>query len=321
MNTVFDMPIKHGNLLKVKFILSVFLFLMVLTTSSSQEESFNLDSLFLQTIPNKSYSKSSGPLVYIDKGHNNYHTLQDRFKPFGELLEYDGYKVDELEDISSLNQNQPKVLVIANAISETNVSDWNSPILQAFSEREIDTIVTWVKNGGSLLLIADHFPFPEAISNLSKAFGFTSSNSFVIKKESKKGWYSYTKHEKTLTTIGTEIIGKPKLDSIMSFTGHCFKIENKSAISVFDLNNDYMAILPKKYTNNGSEDIVMISDLTDWSQGAVATFGKGKVAFFAEAAMFTTQLYGKDKVPMGFNAPLAKNNTVFIQGILKWLTN
>ena len=320
MNVSFAEAIRFGNLLKVNLVLSLSLMFFVPSTSLCQGN-FNLDSLFSKKIVDKSYSRSSGPLVLIDKGHNNYHTLQGRFKPFGKLLEYDGYRVDELSDIMLLNQLQPDVLVIANAIHRDNVSNWTSTISQAFLTDEIDIIVKWVKNGGALLLIADHFPFPEAIMDLSKKFGFVSSNSFVIKKQSGKGWFSYTREEKTLNTSALEIIGKPNLDSIMSFTGHCFKIENKNASSIFDLNIGYKAILPKRYAKNSSEDIIINNDLTDCSQGAITSFGKGKVAFFAEAAMFTSQLYGQDKVPMGFNSPLAESNIIFIQGILKWLTD
>src|SRR4029453_17380278 len=54
-------------------------------------------------------------------------------------------------------------------------------------------------------------------------------------------------------------------------------------------------------------------------QGAVLTFGKGRVAVFGEAAMFSAQLAGPDKEPMGMNASVAKNNPQFLINVMHWL--
>jgi hypothetical protein len=55
-------------------------------------------------------------------------------------------------------------------------------------------------------------------------------------------------------------------------------------------------------------------------QGAVIVFGKGKVAVFGEAAMFSAQLAGPNKVPMGMNAPGAEKNAQLALNVLRWLT-
>jgi hypothetical protein len=52
----------------------------------------------------------------------------------------------------------------------------------AFSPTEIEVVKNWVKDGGSLLLIADHMPFAGAVADLAKAFGFIFFNGFAIKK-------------------------------------------------------------------------------------------------------------------------------------------
>lgn len=67
--------------------------------------------------------------------------------------------------------NHTDVLVIANALHAHNVSNWAKPIYQAFSSQEIKDIKSWVNNGGSLLLISDHMPFPGAIDSLAFSFG------------------------------------------------------------------------------------------------------------------------------------------------------
>jgi len=57
-----------------------------------------------------------------------------------------------------------------------------------------------------------------------------------------------------------------------------------------------------------------------WHQGVVMKVGKGRVAIFGEAAMFSAQLQGPQKRPMGMNAPGAKQNTQFLLNVIHWLS-
>jgi hypothetical protein len=44
------------------------------------------------------------------------------------------------------------------------------------------------------------------------------------------------------------------------------------------------------------------------------------VAVFGEAAMFSAQLAGPARMPMGMNHPLAKQNTQFALNVMHWLS-
>jgi hypothetical protein len=57
-----------------------------------------------------------------------------------------------------------------------------------------------------------------------------------------------------------------------------------------------------------------------WSQGAVLRFGKGRVALFGEAAMFTAQLAGPQRTRVGMNSPDAPQNAQLLLNVLHWLT-
>jgi hypothetical protein len=57
-----------------------------------------------------------------------------------------------------------------------------------------------------------------------------------------------------------------------------------------------------------------------WQQGAVLHYGKGRIAFFGEAAMFTAQLLGPRQDPMGLNNPRARQNQQFLLNVVHWLT-
>lgn len=49
--------------------------------------------------------------------------------------------------------------------------------------------------------------------------------------------------------------------------------------------------------------------------------GKGKIAFFGEAAMFTAQLAGRNQFKVGMNAKGAEENYKLLLNIMTWLSN
>ena len=49
------------------------------------------------------------------------------------------------------------------------------------------------------------------------------------------------------------------------------------------------------------------------------TVGKGRLAIFGEAAMFTAQLAGPARSPAGFNHPAASENAQFVLNVMHWL--
>ena len=57
-----------------------------------------------------------------------------------------------------------------------------------------------------------------------------------------------------------------------------------------------------------------------WLQGAVLRLGKGRVAVFGEAAMFSAQISGSEKRPMGMNHPDASENARFLLNVFHWLS-
>jgi len=132
---------------------------------------------------NPAPDNTRGVTVLIDETHNNFHTKEGRYKPFSLLLENDGYTVNsiapEMDFNATLTANPHAVLLIANPLNASNnIPDskgkvtWSDPIRSAFTNDEIDGLVNWVKAGGSLMLIADHYPFPGAVNTLAQRFGF-----------------------------------------------------------------------------------------------------------------------------------------------------
>jgi len=297
----------------------IFLFLYLLTGLVFPQQISDPD--FNPPIFNPAYPSGKGSKICIDEAHNNFHTMDGRYKPFAELLEKEGYIVNPLKDTIRQNTlDDVDILVISNALNIRNTEEWTLPTPSAFTKDEIQNIADWVENGGSLFLIADHMPFPGAAHDLAKVFGFELSNGFAIDTTTGGGSDLFTLKNGTLEenfiTNGKNKL--EKVDSIYSFTGEAFQIPD-NATPVLVLNNNFISLMPDTAWNF-KKDTPQIS-VAGWFQGAVKKFGKGKVAIWGEAAMFSAQIAGDQKVKVGMNSPSAKYNYQLLLNIIHWLDN
>ena len=276
------------------------------------------DTSYKPTIAHPAYEAGKGSVVFIDEGHFNFHTKDGRYTAFARLLERDGYVVEGYEGIFNKKQlSQGKILVISNALNELNVQNWYLPNPSAFTKKEIKTVKKWVANGGSLFLIADHMPMAGAAEDLAAAFGFTFTNGFVLDTVD-QGPGFFKKSDGTLVeSIITE--GRNKSEQIsqaVSFTGQAFKIPAQ-AEPVLLLNDNFVNLLPDTaWVFNESTQRIPAKG---WCQGAYMKYGKGRIAIFGEAAMFTAQLAGPEKRKAGMNHPIAAENYQLLLNIVHWL--
>jgi len=276
------------------------------------------DTSFSPEIKNPAYSFGKGPVVFIDRGHNNFHTRDGRFKPFANLLEKDGYIVQDYNGMFE----EPKlkeggILVISNALNVINTENWYLPTPSAFTKAEIQSIVNWVQKGGSLFLIADHMPMAGAGADLASEFGFLFSNGFVLSKEGSGTAFFNTE----LGSLKESIITKgrdpsEKVTQIVTFTGQGFQIP-ADAVPILVFDDDYLNFLPD--TAWVFNDKTTKNSVTGWSQGAFKKFGEGRVVVFGEAAMFTAQLAGPQKTMVGMNSEIAEENYRLLLNIIHWL--
>ena len=272
-------------------------------------------------IPHPAYVHDQGPRVVVDAGHHNFHTADGRYKPFAGLLRRDGYRVtSSTASFTTDSLNAADVLVIANALNAVNDDgNWSLPTPSAFTPQEIIAVRKWVENGGALFLIVDHMPFPGAAGDLARAFGVEFSNGFAFRGDEKGGGkISFTPHNGLRP--GPWVEGRSpaeKIDSVVTFTGSAFYPgPNTQPVLVFT--DGFVSLTPEVAWQFRPETPKV--PIEGWCQGAVLTRGKGHVAVFGEAAMFTAQLAGKQKTPMGMNSPDAKQNYQFLLNIMHWLT-
>jgi hypothetical protein len=283
------------------------------------------DSSFIYPIAAPAYPSGGGPKVLIDEAHNNFHTMSGRFLAFARLLRSDGYVV--AANGSKFTRGAldgARILVISNALAPENADgEWSLPTPSAFDSAEIAAVREWVWEGGSLWLIADHMPFPGAAGVLAAEFGVLMSNGFATDENEQDGRMLFSRTGDTRkggTLADHPITGgrndAERVDSIVSFTGQAFRLDAPGA-PLMTLGRGNVLLLPEvAWQFSRLTQRVPASGML---QGAALSYGRGRVTVFGEAAMFSAQLAGPDRAPVGMNDPAAPGNPQFLLNIAHWL--
>ncbi|MBO3699370.1 hypothetical protein [Roseivirga sp. E12] len=288
-----------------------YLFLLFLSIQAYAQQVGDPD--FNHEISKPLYAKGKGLKVAIDAGHNNFHTLDGRYASFGKLLSEDGFQMSELSgEINDEKLKEINVLVISNPIHESNIGNWVLPNPSAYSLAEIQSINNWVKGGGRLFLIADHMPFGGAAATLAESFGFNFTNGFA-RFPSQNGFDEWTKADQTL--LNNSIT--QGIDHVMSFTGQAFEIPEE-ATGLLRFPEGSFSLEPDTAWRFNED--TNRRKIGGWFQGALLEYGSGRVAVFGEAAMFTTQLAGAQKMKVGMNTNGAEGNAILLRNVMAWLS-
>lgn len=315
-----------------KSLLALFLIFLVVVTGCTSDSQLTKPEPESEQEPEQEPEPGSKLVVLVDEAHNNYHRVNGRYAPFATLLENNGYDVRSSNSL--FNEEALKladVLVISNALADRNVGNWSLPTPSAFSNKEIETVRTWVDKGGSLLLIADHMPFPGAAAKLAAAFGVNFNNGFAYTYSSRLRWPYWCLRGKQIQIFrrsNSSLVDHPitrglntteQVDSVATFTGQAFQADTIQPLLVFG--PTAISLMPEAAWefSSGTPQI----SVDGWFQGAVKKYGGGRAAFFGEAAMFTEQNCEDDigRAPMGMNAPEASQDARFVLNLFHWLTD
>jgi hypothetical protein len=282
-----------------------------ITATGQQQPDSNFDA----SVTHPAYPKTH-PRILFDEAHNNFHTAAGRYKPFVDLITNDGYQVvPNKQKFATETLKEFQVLVIANALGSSN-ADAPEASDPAFTQPECDTVREWVRNGGALLLIADHAPAGGAAAILGASFGVEMSKAYTGDPANFQrialdvSWIMYSRENKAL---GDHAITRGRDDSerinrVLSFTGQSLKGPQGStpllklsdaAYDVFDGNKPQQA---------------KIGSAAGRSQAVALEFGKGRVVVFGEAAMLTAQ-----EKNFGMNYPGVDNRQLALN-VMHWLT-
>jgi hypothetical protein len=302
------------------------MFALAAFTAASVEAQQVADNSYNPPIENPAYPQNSGPVVVIDEAHFNFHTMEGRFKPFATLLQRDGFVVrPSTSQFSAESLQGVDILVIANARAESTAAqepNYRSPVPPAFTDAEVQAVRTWVENGGSLWLIADHYPWPGAADNLASAFGVRMFNGYAMRESSRDPDFYFRRsnstevlsdHPTSNGRTATEGVSKE-----VSFTGSAFEVDaDRNAQPLLTLGPNVVSIMATRAWT-WDRNTPRIPNEGDF-QGAVMRVGEGRVAVFGEAAMFSAQ-FRSDGSKMGMNAPYAEENYKFVLNVSHWLS-
>jgi hypothetical protein len=279
------------------------------------------DSAYRPSVTHPAYAAGTGPVVYVDEAHHNFHTATGNFLAFARLLAADGYTVRRFQGaLSRASLDSIHVLVISNAIAAENATKWSRPVRSAFTDAEVAAVQHWTESGGALLLIADHMPMAGSTLKLGAAFGTYFLDGFAM--DPSAGWSGVTMFRRSDGSLAPHPITdgrnpEERIDSVASFTGSAF---------THDEPVDQLMILPKTTVVLLPQVAWRFSDSTPaivgshMLQGAVRVVGRGRIAVFGEAGMFTAQRRGPQRLPMGLNDPRASQNAQFVLNVMHWLT-
>lgn len=265
------------------------------------------------------------PKILFDEAHNNMHTSTGTYSPFVNLITNDGCIVKpNSTPFSKASLDGYDVLVISNAKGGKH----NFKYKAAFTDLECSIVKEWVVQGGSLLLIADHYPMGSAAENLAQQFGVhmfngeTSDSIYFEGNSSFKDKLVFSRENKLL--LENEITqGKNQneiVTKVISDRGQCLSVP-PSAIVILKLSPSSYQTLPDSIWDIGTTTYTRFTDPTSAfgnCQGLALKFGKGRVIILGEAAMITAQIFDGEK--FGMNTP-GNDNKQFALNIIHWLAD
>lgn len=277
-----------------------------------------------QAIVAKPAYAAQHPIVLFDEGHANAHTLGGNFRAFGELLRNDGYAVQTSDTpFWPAVLARAKVLVIVNASGDPrpklfgiNLKPFEKGHREApaFRAEEIEAVRAWVQNGGSLLFVADHYPFGSSASALAAAFGVTMHCGFTEVAKQYPGQtdssairFSRANGLLTDSPIANGRNASERLEVVQSFTGQSLDAREGTPILALPPSAiEYVPPPPQFKPARAGK-----------AQGYAIEYGRGRVVVLGEAGMLAAQVDRGAK--FGMNVP-GLDNKQFVLNTLHWLS-
>lgn len=301
-------------------ILSVVGFLVLSTREQAYDPSFD------SSVAAPTYVKDA-PLVLYDEGHLNTHAADRGYKPFADLIRNDGYELRVTrQTISPAELPGASVLVVVCARGTNDAND--DP---AFSEAESTDIEHWVRGGGSLLLVTDHWPFGPAVQSLTERFGVHPGKGLVEDPEhhdSQRGEsHLVFSRENGLLRDHVIIRGRnpgEQVQKVLTFTGQSL-LGPREAVAFMALSDaavERPPTAPRVEKHGGDTRVSMVYadpvPAKGRAQGIALEVDKGRVVILGDAGMLRAQRESGG-LRVGMNVPGYDNRQLALN-IMHWLS-
>jgi S1-C subfamily serine protease len=257
------------------------------------------------------------PAVFVDEAHNNFHTADGRYRPFADLIRNDGYAVTgNKSKFTAESLKGCTILVVANAqgAPQMRSPDAGKP---AFGPTECDAVFAWIQAGGSLLLIADHYPWGASTDILAKRLGIEMGTSTTFDPaNSEAGFPAQLNFSRVNDSLPDHPIlagrdGSERIDRVLTFAGQSLK-GPPGSVPILKLSRS-AADQPRPGIPGRN------ASAAGRAQGLAFTLGRGRVVVLGEAAMLSAQVNGRRGAPMGMNVP-GTDNRQFALNLMHWLS-
>lgn len=271
--------------------------------------------------------RTNGPIVLFDEGHLNTHTTTAGYKPLADLLRNDGYRLRVLQQpLSLLELEGVSILVLALARGANDAND--DP---AYSEAEAVVIEKWVRSGGSLLLITDHWPYGSAASSIARRFdvemGAGMSEDATHHDPDRGTSHLIFSEDNGLLRDHPIVRGQSPVERVrrvLTFTGQSLQGPAAAVpfLSLSDLATERPPGLPRVERAGG--DVRVHMEYGDpvvaagRAQGLALEVDAGRVVVLGEAGMLRAQR-PRNGLPVGMNVPGYDNRQLALN-IMHWLS-
>jgi len=268
------------------------------------------------------------PVVTIDDGHRNAGRSDGALRPFARLVENDGFTVRSSGGALDAQVLQASDIVVISGA----MGDDRSGAAPALSDAEVDALVAWIEQGGSLLLVTDHWPFGTSIEPLTRRLGLDACCGLVEDPEHADpdrgaSHVVYTRGKGTLAdhSITRGRGADESLSRVMTFTGQSFVPLGDAPIEPLLLlgpgAQSRPPTAPTITENGGDVRVEMIygeprARPNAW-QAVAMRRGRGRAVVLGDQGMIRATHDGAGR-PIGMNAP-GIDNRQFVLNAMRWL--
>jgi hypothetical protein len=264
------------------------------------------------------FDSATGPQVCMDVGHNGFASAgrnPGAYRPLVRLLEGDGFRVRELlMAFTPATLRTCDLLIIVDAKADANLKNWVLPHPSALAPDEIAVLDRWVRDGGGLLVIADHNPAPGAVADLGQRLGVIVLDGIAHTADGPDGpsveVFARRRGEVIDHPVARGRNSRERVDSVATFTGHAF-IASMEWSPVLKFGGRSVGLLP--FPDLPRTDWPHFN-IDGWLEAATRRLGRGRVAWLAEVSVCTA--LDRDT---GMNNSHAAQNAQFCLNIHRWL--
>lgn len=326
--------------------LLLFALLLAVAAAPARAQHQMEDTTFVPRVAKPAFTRRQ-PIVMIDEAHRNQFTMKGGYRAFASLLAQDGLRV--IPGTAAFSPQLLKtcqVLVVADAVGSAQLKS-PSASASAFRIPECDAVRDWVKEGGSLLLIADHAPYGSAMDSLAVRFGVDFGKGYTVdtrRVDPESGNIGCIFFARAKGLLGDHAITRgrdrtERINRVATFTGQSLTgppgstgllVLGPSSLDLpftMDARREATPEARRKADTMAVVNTVGAVTAVDRFQGLAFGFGKGRVVVLGEASMFGAQFVfgadarqrGKDRLRIGLNRPDLDDNQQFALNVLRWL--